>query len=168
MQLVLQGAAMHAQAPRGRGDVAAVFVQHLLNVFPLEPNDRRPLLADRYMDVAVPLRECLEDLVGIGGLAEVMHGAQFDGLDRGRDARITGEHDSARMSIEFLEPFDQRQTGIARHLEVEHHELRQFPLRDLVRARRVVRRAHRVAASGERRGQHRAKRGVVVDHQQAR
>src|SRR3569833_376205 len=89
LQFALQSAPVHAEASCRGGDVAAVIVQYLLDVFPLETVDRRPLFADSHVDVAVLLREGLEDFVGIGGLAEIMHGTELDRLHCGGDARIT-------------------------------------------------------------------------------
>ena len=49
--------------------------------------------------LAVAASERAQDLVGVGGLGQVVHGAEPHGFDRGGDAAVAGQHHDARGRI---------------------------------------------------------------------
>ena len=67
--------------------------QHLVDALPLQRLDgRRLALGHFHVGIALASGERGFDVVGVGGLGQVVTGAQLDGFDGGGDAGVTGQH----------------------------------------------------------------------------
>ena len=71
----------------------------------------------------VSLRKCGEDVGGICGLGEIVIGAQLDGLYRGGNAGIAGEHQNAHRGVGCAQRGYQAEGGVVAEIEVENGEL---------------------------------------------
>jgi len=107
-----------------------------------------------------------QDFVCIRRLGKIMNGAEFDGLDRGGDRGIAGEHHNARVLVELFRFLHQLQPGRAGHLEVDHRVLGRISQRSGHAGGNVVRYTHCVTTLLQGLGQHRAERGIVIHQQQ--
>src|SRR3569833_1580816 len=101
LQFALQSAPVHAEASCRGGDVAAVIVQYLLDVFPLETVDRRPLFADSHVDVAVLLREGQEKNNNNKKQTKKKHGTEQKHHHNGDNTHITRQHNDASVGGEL-------------------------------------------------------------------
>ena len=116
--------------------------------------------------------ECLpdevQDLVRRERLGDVVVGAPLDGVDRGLDAALPGDHDDldagplAANAVEQLEPADARQG------EVGEHQVGLLPLELRDRVDGVGDGNHAVALGAQRVAQRLAHGGVVIDDEDSR
>ena len=119
-QLALQRAAMHVEGARRRRNVAVMFVQDTLDMFPLEALNRQRARFDRgtaRRDACCA--ESGEQRFDIHRLGQVLHGAQLDRIDRRADAGIPGQHHDAGFGQAFAQPGQQAEAGCAGEVEVE-------------------------------------------------
>ena len=92
---------MHREHPGRFRDVALAVGQHPLDVFPLDPRQRRRVdrqLAGTRLQAAL---ERIEDAVGVGRLGEVVRGAEANGLERGGDAAVASTTTAVVASMAF-------------------------------------------------------------------
>src|SRR5690606_36784340 len=80
-QLAGEGAAVHAEAAGGFGDVEAGFGQDLADPLPFQGLDRGRALAKADFGIALGLAEVGLDVFGVRRLGQVLAGAELDGFD---------------------------------------------------------------------------------------
>ena len=97
----LQGAAVHVETTRGFRNVTTAQFVDALDVLPAHAVRRHRIL--RRLDLPVVERQQRRnDVVGIDRLGEVIDGAEFDRIHRGRDVAVAGEDDGARFRPALL------------------------------------------------------------------
>lgn len=111
---------MEAEQLGGLGDVPLAIFEDAVDVLPFGAGERG--------DVEGEIRQNLwgeggQDLVGVGGLGEVVGGAEAHGFDGGCDAPITCEHDDAGGGVDALDRLESEQTVVVGHLEVNNCKL---------------------------------------------
>ena len=84
---------------RGGGNVALMFLQHPLDVFPLQPFHRRRLRAGQNISACV-VAERRHDFIGIRRFRQILGCAQLDRCHRRGNAGIASQHHNTRSRIE--------------------------------------------------------------------
>src|SRR3569833_2154643 len=74
----LQGAAMHVEAARGLGDVAITQLIDALDVLPADAIGRHRILGRGRLALA-SREQRVDHIVGVGGFAEIVDGAELHG-----------------------------------------------------------------------------------------
>ena len=74
---------MHFQGARCCGDVAFVFLQYFLDVFPLQSLHRHGIVRNLQFRAAFRAAKGLDDVIRGGWLGQIMYSAQLDGFDGG-------------------------------------------------------------------------------------
>src|SRR5215831_2097134 len=77
----LQRAAVHVEAARSLGNVAAAQLVDALDVFPAHTIGRHWMLGRRRL-APVDGEQRIDDVVGIGGLGEIVHHTELHGVQR--------------------------------------------------------------------------------------
>jgi hypothetical protein len=154
---------VHVQRPCGGGDIAAMLGEYLLQVFPFQAFYRQWLFSQAYTDVTLVAVQCSNDLVGGRGLGQVVHGAEFDGLHCGGHAGVAGEHDYARVFVQFRELSDQFQPGFGTDAQIDHGVFRLDVTGQSYRIRQVVCDGYVVIAFCQRRAEYFAIVFVIIN-----
>ena len=72
---------MHAQGAGSGGDVAFVFGEYALDMFPLQAVHRHRVFRHQGVEVGVLGQQRSQYVIGIRRLAQVVAGTAFDGFD---------------------------------------------------------------------------------------
>src|SRR5829696_8318855 len=155
---------------RGRQRVVDAFVvlQHAgLDIEPLRPEadllpggPGRARAADDRADAG-------HELAQLGGLCQIVVGAELEADDAVDRARRRGQHDDRHVG-RFLEVADDRQPVLLRHVEVEHDEVRLVLGEALAQARAAVAQGDLEAVQLEVVADHVPGGGLVVDDEDVR
>ncbi len=156
---------MHVEPTCGFRNVAAAQLIDPLDVLPTHAISRHWIF--RRFDLGIIQRQqCGHDVVGIGGLRQVIHRAELNGIHRGGDIPVAGENDGARVRPAILERGNHIKTVAVIEPHVDHGISRrglldlQQPVGDRIRGRNDE------AALLQRLRQTLRKRLIVLDDQQ--
>ena len=123
---------MNAEKFRGLRYVSIAIGKHALDMFPFDPRKRRHCCWSVLLSsVEAQLSVCIENLFSVGGLCEVMVGAEFQCLHCCGNASISREHHDCDRRIDLLDALDQVEPAEIGHLKVKQHEVRADALREL-------------------------------------
>src|SRR5437763_2738701 len=92
----LQGAAVHVEPPRGFRDLAVAHFIDALDVLPADAIGRHRMVRPLGF-IGAGRQQCCDDVVGVGGLRQIIHRAHFHRGDGGSDVAVAGQHDGARV-----------------------------------------------------------------------
>ncbi len=158
---------MHAEAARGLGDVEIRLGQHLVDALPLQGLDGAGPVGEFHLGVAFGKAEGGLDVVGVGGLGEVMAGAELHRFHRRGDAREAGQHHDAHVGVAGMQLLHAGQArGLALELEVHDRVAGLMQGQQVFHAGQAVGMQHAVAAALERARQGPGEGFVVLHDQQ--
>src|SRR5690606_10955450 len=153
----------------GAGDVALAVGEDLLDVLPLlllEGGRRQGLVEVADEGGALAALEGGEDLVHVGGLLDVVGGAEADGVDGGGDGAVAGEDDDLGAGVGGLGRPGGREAGVVGHLEVDDGHRGGLLAGEGEGGVVAAGGAHLVASAAEGSGEAVAEGGVVVDDEE--
>ena len=124
LQHALQGASVHVEGAGGGGDVAIVFFQHALQVFPSEAFERKWVVFQRGFGQisggGLVFEKTVQNGVDVGGLGQVFASTQFDGTDGGVDAGIACEDDDFGVGKALMQFWQQLQAAVFAQIQVQN------------------------------------------------
>ena len=115
---------MHVEGAGGGGDVAVVFFQHALQVFPSEAFERKWVvfqwgLGQGFLGDGV-FEKAMQDGVDVGGLGQVFARAKLDGADGRVDAGIACEDDDFGIGEALMQLWQQFQAAVFAQIQIQN------------------------------------------------
>ena len=105
----LQRSTMHAETPRGFGYIVIAQFIDALDMLPANAIGRHRVFW-RFGSSAFAREKRLFDVIGVGGLGEIIKRAGFDRRHCGRDIAIAGQHHDAAVFPNVVNGVDDLQT----------------------------------------------------------
>src|SRR6516162_9825234 len=119
----LQGAAVHVEPPRRLGDVAIAHLIDALDMLPAHAVGRHRVLR-RLGFHGAGRKQGGDDVVGIGGLCQIVDGPHLDRRHCGCDVAVAGQDDGARLGAFFLQRRHHVEPVAVAKPQIDHRESR--------------------------------------------